>query len=177
MSVNSIAKELKDMLDANGAAYREHQHAPVVTSEEAHAVRPQYSLSQGTKSIIVRIKKRSQSASVGGEKQFFMLALAGDQVFDTKKVKRALDATDLRFARPEEVADITGGVEPGGIPPFGILFDLQTLADPKIFSHDTIVFNAGDRSVSLAIASSAYQSLVNPIVADIAQESSAVATG
>jgi prolyl-tRNA editing enzyme YbaK/EbsC (Cys-tRNA(Pro) deacylase) len=144
-------------------SYQRFEHEPVCTSEEAYEARPGYTLEQGAKAIIVRVKPRG-----GGEKYFHMLALAGSDRFDTKAAKAALAASDMRFATNEEVAELTEGVQPGGIPPMGSLFSLETTADPHIFEHETVIFNAGDRRVSVAVAAAALKAIEQPQIAPIA---------
>jgi Ala-tRNA(Pro) deacylase len=58
-------------------------------------------------------------------------------------------------------------VEPGGVPPFGNLFDLGVIADQELFGNEKIVFNAGDRRFSVAMKSEDYRQLANPVVASI----------
>jgi len=155
-----IAARILDLLSQDGAWHQHFAHAPVRTSEEAARLRPGYRLSQGAKALIVRARYG------GGARGFVMLVVPGDARFDTGKVKAALGAKDLRFATAEEVADLTGGVEPGGVPPFGNLFGLRVVSDPRLYEHDTIIFNAS-RTHSIAMRSSDYRRLVDPEVADI----------
>ena len=58
---------------------------------------------------------------------------------------------------------MTDGVQPGGVPPFGNLFELPVYAVPELFDVERIVFNAGDRRFSLAMRSSDYRRLARPV--------------
>ena len=136
------------------------EHGEVRTSEEAAKVRTGYSLNQGAKAIIIRVKKSGQST-------FWMLVIPGDCRFDNDKVKKFVSSSDIRFATPEEIDKITKGILPGGVSPFGNLFNLKTIADPKLFENEKIIFNAGDRRFSIAMKSSDYRKLVNPELWDI----------
>jgi prolyl-tRNA editing enzyme YbaK/EbsC (Cys-tRNA(Pro) deacylase) len=78
-----------------------------------------------------------------------------------------LSARDVRFATEAEIAELTGGVEPGGVPPFGHLFGLPVFVDPALFQNERIVFNAGDRRFSVAMRAADYQRLANPRIAPI----------
>jgi prolyl-tRNA editing enzyme YbaK/EbsC (Cys-tRNA(Pro) deacylase) len=71
-------------------------------------------------------------------------------------------AKAIRFATVGEVASLTNGVQAGGVPPFGNLFSLEVLADPKLFENEKIIFNAGDRRFSVAMKSKDFKNLVNP---------------
>lgn len=161
MAYHSVTQEIRDLLTENDCWFETFEHEPVRTSEQAAEVRPGYSLQQGAKAIIVRAKRS------GKDKRFVMLVLPAHLRFDNSKVKNLLEAQDIRFATAEEIAQLTGGIELGGVPPFGNLFDVEVIADPKLFENERIVFNAGDRRFSVAMKSADYGELVGPTVADI----------
>ena len=156
-----MVSKIIELLESGGYWFETFEHEPVRTSEEAGKVRTGYSLAQGAKAMIVRVKKSTT------DKSFVMLVLPGDRRFDFAKVKRLFEARDIRFATEEEVIELTGGVLPGGVPPFGNLFDLPVVADPLLFENEKIVFNAGDRCFSVAMKSADYQKIVGPRVSDI----------
>ncbi len=158
---HTAVTKIVDLLESGGYWLETFEHEPVRTSEEAAKVRTGYTLAQGAKAMIVRVKKSS------ADKFFAMLVLPGDKRFDADKVKQLFGAKDIRFATEEEVERITGGVEPGGVPPFGNLFGLEVVADPTLFENEKIIFNAGDRSFSVAMKSDDYRKIVGPRVADL----------
>lgn len=159
-SYHPVVDRIRKRLDEEGVLYAVFEHEPARTSEEAAAQRPQYSMSQGTKSLIVRVKQQ-------GEKSFAMVVVPGDAKFDTKKVRTAVGASDVRFASEDEVRDVTDGVEPGGVPPFGNQFGLPTYVDPNVLEHEEIIFNAGDKRVSIAMETDPYRRIVQPHVTDL----------
>ena len=65
------------------------------------------------------------------------------------------------------MAQLTNGVQPGGVPPFGNLFGLEVVVDPQLLQNEKIVFNAGDRSFSVGMKSADYQRIVAPRIATI----------
>lgn len=161
MQYNKTVNEIKKLLTDNNSWFETFEHAPVRTSEEAAKIRKGYSLGQGAKAIIIRVK-------ISGEgKKFVMLVIPGDLRFNNDKVKQLFNAKDIRFATEEEVADLTGGILPGGVPPFGNLFNLEVIVDPKLMENEKIVFNAGDRCFSIAMKREDYKKLVKPKIADI----------
>lgn len=165
MEYHPVVKRIKDFLDERGITYKAFEHDAVRTSEEAALVRPEYSLSQGCKALIVRIKKRNIPKSE--ERDFVQIVVPGDSKFDPKKVREALNTKDIRFATEEEVRELTDGVEPGGVPPFGNLFGLRVLVDSGVFAHEETIFNAGDRRYSIAIATDDYKRAVQPQVTEL----------
>lgn len=163
MNYHPVAQTIIDLLKKNECWYETFEHEEVRTSEEASKIRDGYTLHQGTKALIVRVKISKKI------KKFAMLVFPADLRFDSKKVKSYFGAKDIRFATVDEVNQCTGGVEVGGVPPFGNLFDLKIVADPKLFEIEKIVFNAGDRRFSVGMKSVDYKRLVNPRVTDITE--------
>lgn len=139
LSLNTYNK-LIELLKSNNIEYLEYRHEPVRTSEEAVKTRPGISLSQGAKALIVKIYP---------SKEFVMLVIPGNKRFDSALVKKVLNITELRFATEEEVIKITDGVLPGGVPPFGNLFNIPVFVDPKLLENEKIAFNAGDKGISI----------------------------
>ena len=161
MEYHPTVEKIKNILKAKHIAFDLFEHAPVRTSEEAANIRTGYKLEQGAKAIVVRVKVP------GLGKKFVMFVLPGNKRFDTDKIKRNIGFVDIRFATEQEVFEITGGVLPGGVPPFGNIFNLEVYVDVSLFNNDRIIFNAGDRSCSIGIKSSDYKIIVNPTVVDI----------
>jgi Ala-tRNA(Pro) deacylase len=158
---HDVFHRIEAVLKKDGCWYETFIHGQTVrTSEEAAALRPNYTLAEGAKALIVRLKIPHKG------KQFAMAVLPGDKKFDSKKLKLAAGASDLRFATEQEVAELTGGVQPGGVPPFGTLFSVAVYADEGVFANENIIFNAG-RNASIAMKSSDYKRLVTPVVASI----------
>ncbi|MSP13984.1 MAG: hypothetical protein EXR62_13640 [Chloroflexi bacterium] len=161
MTYHPITVTIQDLLTQHNLWFETFEHEPVRTSEEAAKTRPGYTLEQGAKAIIIQLRKS------GGEKEFAMLVMPADKRFDNTKVKALLGADKIRFATEEEISQLTDGIQPGGVPPFGNLFSLEVFADPTLFENEKIVFNAGDRRFSLAMKAADYQVLVKPKVVSI----------
>lgn len=161
MAEHDIFHQILDVIKQAGVWYESFEHETTVrTSEEAAALRPDYTLAEGVKALIVRVK----IPHVG--KKFVQAIVPGDKKFDSKKLKLAAGANDLRFATEAEVSELTGGIRPGGVPPFGNLFGLGVYADSGVFANDRIIFNAG-RDASIAIRSQDYKQLVDPVITAI----------
>ncbi|MFT7506993.1 MAG: Ala-tRNA(Pro) deacylase [Acidimicrobiales bacterium] len=164
-SYHPVVQQIKDLLTQSSLEYKCFEHDPVRTSEEAASLRPEYSISQGAKALILRIKKKEVPKEE--QKQFVQIVVPGDAKFDPKKARHALHATDIRFALPEEVERVTDGVQPGGVPPFGNIFGLEVYVDKTLLENQEIIFNAGDRSCSIAMKSEDYLKVVKPNVVSI----------
>jgi len=163
MDYHPVTKQITELLQSNNCRFWTFEHAPVRTSEEAAKLRPEFSLHEGAKALIVK------AGSPGKEARFVMLVFPADLKFDAKKVKVMLGVKEVSFATPEEVGEATGGILVGGVPPFGNLFNLPVFADESLFGNEKIVFNAGDRRFSVAMLSADYKKLVNPTLGSFAE--------
>lgn len=157
-SLHPVTTQITTLLGEHNCWYETFAHEAVRTSEQAAETRPGYTLEQGAKAIILRVKKSKKN------KFFVMLVFPADQKFDNAAVKDYFEAKDIRFAMEAEVTELTDSVQPGGVPPFGNLFDLPVYTAPELFDNEKIVFNAGDRCFSVAMLSADYQRLVEPTV-------------
>src|SRR4051794_30722654 len=73
----------------------------------------------------------------------FVLALVpGDRRADEGAVGRAVGASSVRVAKPDEVVRATG-FEPGGVAPFPQREVSQTLIDSSFFAHGVVWIGAG----------------------------------
>lgn len=161
MDYHPVAAKIAELLAKCDAWHETFEHEPVRTSEQAAQIRHGYTLHQGAKAILARIKVNES------DKFFVMLVFPGDMQFDKSKVKKYFHARDIRFATEAEVAELTNGILPGGVPPFGNLFGLRVIADPHLFENDKIIFNAGDRRFSVAMTAEDYKRIVSPEIVDI----------
>lgn len=161
MEYHPTVNKIISLLEVNNCWFETFEHGPVRTSEEAAKIRTGYSLHQGAKAIIVKVY------FVGNTDKFVMLVVPGDLRFDSQKVNQILKAKNLRFATEKEVLQITGGVLPGGVPPFGNLFNLEVYTDKSLFGNEKIIFNAGDRRFSIAMKSKNYLEITKPIICTI----------
>ena len=161
MDYHPITKAITSILQGNNAWHETFEHEPVRTSQEAAELRHGYGLAQGAKAILLRVKVNES------EKFFVMLVFPAHLHFDKVKVKKFFHARDIRFATEQEVGELTNGILPGGVPPFGNLFNLRVIVDPKLFDNEKIIFNAGDRRFSVAMRADDYKRIVNPELIDI----------
>ena len=155
-----VVQKIKKLLNQHDVVYKCFEHEEVRTSEEAAAARPEYTIQQGAKALLVEYR-------VDGERQFAQVVVPGDARFDSAKVRKLFGVKKVRFASVEEVGALTGGVLPGGVPPFGNLFDLPVYSDRSLFSNEEIIFNAGDKRYSIAMKSEDYRKIVQPEVVKV----------
>ncbi len=154
--MHQVVLAIRSLLDTHGIPYTFMEHEPGITSEDMVAIRKDFTLSEGAKALILMT-----------DHGFIQVVVPGDKKFSNSKVRNIADTKDIRFATPEELSEITGGVLPGAVPPFGTLFDVPVYADSGIFDNERIVFNCGERTKSIAMSPENYRNIVRPTVADI----------
>lgn len=150
----TVFERLSELLTVAGVPFTVTRHEPVLTSEEAAAVRGA-PLSSGAKALVVK-------AGDG----FVLLVIPADRKLDSKKARAALGQKSIRFATREEVAEVTG-LQPGSIPPFGSLFGLRTLIDPALGLNSAINFNAGDHAISIQMSHADYVTVETGTAAEL----------
>src|SRR5436189_117970 len=106
-------------LKEQGIDYKEFDHEPVYTSEDAAKIRG-LSLDEGAKSLLLKAKEN-----------FVLVVLAGSKKLDSKKLKKLLGVKDLRFASPAEVQEQMNCMI-GSCYPFGSLNGLNTYIDQSL---------------------------------------------
>jgi prolyl-tRNA editing enzyme YbaK/EbsC (Cys-tRNA(Pro) deacylase) len=170
MQYNHTTQQIIDRLENKDIDYEIFEHEPVTTSEEAADARGDFSLGQGLKALVIkRYGADPEPHGFGASKDFAMIFVPGDTNFDQDKVEDAVGADDFRFANEDELDGLLGGVEVGGIPPMGSLFDLKTFADESINNMDEVIFNAGNKRVSIAMNADDYAKVEKLIGVNIAE--------
>ena len=149
-------QRIERLLTRHGVSYDVLRHEPVFTSQQAADARGT-PLSSGAKALIVKLGDAMK-----------LLVIPADRKLASRQVRTHFSARRVRFASAEEVLEITG-LKPGSIPPFGSLFGLPTICDPKLADNPTINFNAGDHAISISMAYDDYLVAEQPTLADISE--------
>ena len=146
----SCLLRIQQWLTAEGVNFRLVHHEPTRTSEESARARGE-ELRVGGKALVMLC---------AGAPALFVLP--ADRKVDSGAVRRELNVTKLRFATPEELAQLTGLV-PGSVPPFGApILQFKLYLDDSIAENDRIAFNAGSLTDSMIVSMSDYLRLACP---------------
>ena len=89
MEYHPTVKKITSLLTENKCWFETFEHAPVRTSEEASKLRTGYTMHQGAKAIIARVKES------GKGKYFAMFVVPGDRKFDPAKIKDQFRLFDI----------------------------------------------------------------------------------
>lgn len=98
--------------------------------------------------------------------RFVMAVLPALHRVDLLKLAAAVPERDARLASEPEFAALFPQCEPGAMPPFGNLFDLDVYVDKSLAREEHIVFQAGTHTDTVRMRYSDFAALVRPTVGD-----------
>jgi prolyl-tRNA editing enzyme YbaK/EbsC (Cys-tRNA(Pro) deacylase) len=143
--METLLNKIRAWLTAEGVSFREVHHEPTRTSEDSARARGE-KLRVGGKALLIKV-----------DDVYRLFVLSADRKLDSAAVKRRFSARKMRFATPEELAELTG-LAPGSVPPFGQpLLPFPLYVDPSVFENERVAFNAGSLTDSIVMAASDYR--------------------
>src|SRR5205085_5433403 len=98
-------------------------------------------------------ERRSEAKAmlVKGKTGFVLAVLTADRKVDWKLLAPLVGGKGARFANDDELREATG-LSKAAVPPFGRLFGLRTIYDGSLLEVDTVNFNAGTHTDSIAMS-------------------------
>ena len=148
----TVLDQIRRLLRESGISFRELHHEPTRTSEDSARVRGE-DLRIGGKALLMKVGK-----------QFRVFVLSASLRVDSQAIRGHFGTRKTRFARPDELQELTGLV-PGSVPPFGrpiLPFDL--FVDTSITANGRIAFNAGSLTDSIFLRVEDYLKVASPEV-------------
>jgi Ala-tRNA(Pro) deacylase len=158
--MTDVHRQLCDLLDRAGAAYRVIEHEPEGRTDLIAAIRGNR-IEQSIKSIVVQVRLNRK------ENIYCLANVPGDCRIDFEGIRVHYQAESAAFASREKAQALTGCVI-GAIPPFSFSDQLQLLADPLIRQNEQVVFNAGRLDRSILMRLDDYIRIAQPQLAQIA---------
>lgn len=160
MSTTNHKQRILDLLDNNHIKYKALQHDETPTSEDSARARGE-DLSTGGKALVLKFREARQEDDVTGA--FAIFILSASRKLHTKSIKKEFKSKNVRFATKEELAELTGGLVPGSVPPFGRpIIDLDLFVDTSIAENEKIAFNCGSLTDSIIMSRSDYMEVAVP---------------
>jgi len=150
---DQIIKLLRD----SEVSYKELNHEPVFTSEQASSIRG-ISADAGAKSLLIK-----------AEDKFILAVLPGSARLDSSKLRKILGVKNMRFAKEDEVLEMMGCTI-GACYPFGQIFNVDMLVDHKLSQNEHIFFNPALHTKSIKISWEDYKKITNPQIVDISKD-------
>ena len=152
------AKKLKEFLDRNKVKYVAISHSPSYTAQEI-AASAHVPGREMAKTVIVKVDGRMA-----------MAVLPAPHKVDFKLLKNALGASSVELATEKEFSDRFPECEPGAMPPFGNLYDMDVYVAQKLTEDEEIAFNAGSHTELVKLSYGDFERLVKPKVVKMGSE-------
>lgn len=152
-----IATKLKDFLDKEHISYQTMMHPEAFTATEIAACKH------------VPGKQFAKCVIINADGEYIMCVMPATHHIDFTKLKKLVDARDLRLASEDEIRKLFPEFPPGTEPPFGELYSLKidVYADQILEENEEIVLSAGTHTDLVKIRWMDFMRLVRPIMGDI----------
>jgi Ala-tRNA(Pro) deacylase len=85
------------------------------------------------------------------------------------KLRKTLDAEEVRLASEREAAELCPDCDVGAAPPFGNLYDLPVYVSASLAEDEQITFNGGSHEDAIRMAFSDFEQLVRPRILRLAK--------
>lgn len=141
---------LTEYLDSRSKKYVVVKHSKAFTAQEIAA----------TAHIPGKDMAKTVIMKIDGELK--MVVLPSTHQVDFKQIKHALNANEVKLATETEFKDQFPDCEIGAMPPFGNLYDMETIVAESLTEDETIAFNAGTHKELVKIMYRDYEELVAP---------------
>jgi len=145
-----LAPRLKEFLDSNGVKYITIPHRPAYTAMEI------------AESAHVPGKDMAKTVIVDVDGRLAMAVLPATKHVSVERLGRSMGAQHVGIAKEGEFRFDFPDCEVGAMPPFGNLFNMEVLVDPRLAEDEEIAFNAGTHSEVLRMAYKDFERLVHP---------------
>ncbi|MGN8224478.1 aminoacyl-tRNA deacylase [Gracilimonas sp. BCB1] len=142
--------KLIDYLDENNKKYIVVKHSPVFTAPEVAA------------SAHIPGKNMAKTVMVKVDGSMMMVVLPSTHNVDFDSIKEAVGANEVELASEEEFEELFPDCELGAMPPFGNLYDLETLVAESLTEDEEIAFNAGTHKELVKMNYRDFEELVEP---------------
>ena len=141
-----------EFLDKSAVHYEVRAHPPAFTAQQMAAVEHE------------RGKYVAKPVIVKADGKYVMCVLSACYKIDMAALKSGLGAKKVALAEEKETGALFDDCELGAEPPFGNLYDLQTIMDKALEKDDHITFQAGTHDQAVRMSMADYRKLVRPKV-------------
>lgn len=151
------AQKVREFLDENRIKYITIRHSPAYTANEI------------AQAAHIPGKEMAKSVMVKIDGKMAMLVLPASRKVDVAHLRDLLDAKRVELATEPEFRNLFPGVEVGAMPPFGILYGLDTYVDESLTEDDEIAFNAGTHTELIRMKYGDFRKLASPRVLEMSK--------
>lgn len=146
---------LMEYLDEHSKKYVVIKHSKAYTAQEVAA------------SAHIPGKDMAKSVMVKVDGDLKMVVIPSTHQVSFDQIKKGLGAKKVALATEEEFEDLFPDCELGAMPPFGNLYDMETIVAESLSDDTEIAFNAGTHKEVIKMAYSDFEELVRPKIMEV----------
>ena len=146
------ARKLKEFLDSQGIKYITISHSPAYTAQEVAAC------------AHIPGKEMAKTVMIKIDGDLAMAVLPANRKVVLQDLRDITETNDVAFASEADFKARFPDCEPGAMPPFGNLYDMEVYVAPGLVEDDQIAFNAGTHTELIKMAYRDFERLVKPRV-------------
>ncbi|CBL43811.1 conserved hypothetical protein, YbaK/prolyl-tRNA synthetase associated region [gamma proteobacterium HdN1] len=147
-----LIRSINEYFEKNAVRYHACIHPYAVTAPEVAEV------------THISGQHLAKTVVLNADHQMVMAVLPADRQVDLAALRSALGATKLELAKEEDFAGLFPDCDPGGIPPFGNLYDMQVVLEQSLADQAWLAFSAGSHTVVVKMDVAEFIQLANPLV-------------
>jgi Ala-tRNA(Pro) deacylase len=145
-----LVEKLSRFLDDRSVKYGIISHAAANTAQRTAAT------------AHIRGKDLAKTVIVKADGKMIMAVLPASCRVDFALLKEAIGAGAVSLVSEEGFANLFPDCEPGAMPPFGNLYEMDVLLDERLAGNKEIAFNAGSHTELVRMAYKDFEGLVKP---------------
>jgi Ala-tRNA(Pro) deacylase len=151
-------RRIREFLDGSGVRYISISHSLAYTAQEI------------AESVHVPGDEMAKTVIVWIDNRLVMAVVPATKDVSVELLRRETGSQHVHLADEADFADRFLGCQLGTVPPFGILFGMETYIDRCMSRQEHIAFNAGTHTDVIVMRSDDYQRLATPFPVRIAVE-------
>ncbi len=150
-------EKLKNFLDEHKVKYVSIKHSEAFTAQEIAA------------SAHIPGKELAKTVMVEIDGKMAMAVVPASYHVDFRLFEKESGAERVSLATEESFKKMFPDCEPGAMPPFGNLYDMDVYVAKSLTDDEKIFFNAGNHTELIKLSYEDYQELVNPKILQFSQ--------
>ena len=150
-------EKLKNFLDEHKVKYVSIKHSEAFTAQEIAA------------SAHIPGKELAKTVMVEIDGKMAMAVVPASYHVDFRLFEKESGAERVSLATEESFKEMFPDCEPGAMPPFGNLYDMDVYVAKSLTDDEKIFFNAGNHTELIKLSYEDYQELVNPKILQFSQ--------
>lgn len=145
-----VVQKLKDFLEANRVHYDIMPHLESHTAQQTAA------------SVHVPGKEMAKTIMIKIDGKTAMAVLPSNFKINFNQLRIALGCQECQLMSESEFSSVFPNCETGAMPPFGVLWNMETYVSESLANNVYITFNAGNHHEAIRMTYMDYAGLVQP---------------